>query len=44
MDEWLATSPGACNVSDFLTWAAHRGHCPRLDVPRTQRQGIRDHR
>jgi hypothetical protein len=36
IDDWLATSPGACNVSDFLTWAARSGHCPRLDVPRTQ--------
>ena len=34
IDEWLVTSPGACNVRDFLTWAARRGHCPPLDVPR----------
>jgi hypothetical protein len=37
-DERVAASPGACNVSDFLTWAARHGHCPHLDVPGTQRR------
>jgi integrase len=33
VDDWLVTVPGACQVRDFLTWAAARGHCPALDVP-----------
>jgi hypothetical protein len=33
IDDWLATGPGACDVREFLTWAAYRGHCPALDVP-----------
>ena len=37
IDDWLATSPGAGDVRDFLTWAAHRGHCPPFDVPGPQR-------
>ena len=37
IDDWLTTSPGACDVRDFLTWAANRGHCPPLDIPGTQR-------
>jgi len=32
-DNWLATSPGAGQVRDFLTWAASRGHCQAPDVP-----------
>ena len=32
-DDWLATGPGACNVRDFTSWAAARGHCPELDIP-----------
>jgi hypothetical protein len=36
-EDWLATSPGAGYVRDFLTWAAHRGHCPSLDIPAPQR-------
>ena len=33
IDVWLATGPGACQVRDFLTWAAGHGHCPPLHVP-----------
>lgn len=33
IDDWLATGSGACSVREFLTWAARRGHCTRLDVP-----------
>jgi hypothetical protein len=33
IDDWLATGPGACSVREFLTWAARRGYCERLDVP-----------
>jgi hypothetical protein len=33
VDDWLLTSPGACQVRDFLTWAAARGHCAALCVP-----------
>jgi integrase len=34
VDDWLVTSPGAGQVRDFLTWAAARGHCATLDIPR----------
>ena len=27
---WLATGPAACQVRDFLSWAARHGHCPGL--------------
>jgi integrase len=37
IDHWLATGPAACQVRDFLTWAAARGHCPVLHVPRPAR-------
>jgi hypothetical protein len=33
VDDWLLTSPGACQVRDFLTWAAARQHCAALHVP-----------
>ena len=33
VDNWLATGPRACQVRDFLTWAAARGHCAMLQVP-----------
>jgi hypothetical protein len=38
VENWLATSPGAGYVREFLTWAAHRGHGPHLDVPGPQRR------
>jgi hypothetical protein len=38
IDHWLTTGPGACYVRDFLTWAAARGHCPELHVPRPARR------
>jgi integrase len=38
IDHWLATGPAACQVRDFLTWAAARGHCPVLHVPRPARR------
>ena len=37
IDDWLATGPGACDVREFLTWAAYRGHCPPLEVPGPRR-------
>jgi hypothetical protein len=33
VETWLTTSPSACDVRDFLTWAADRKHCPRLSIP-----------
>jgi site-specific recombinase XerD len=36
-EDWLATSPGAGHVREFLTWAARRGYCPPLEVPGPQR-------
>ena len=38
IDVWLATGPGACQVRDFLTWAAGHGHCPPLHVPSPARR------
>jgi len=38
IDDWLATGPAAFQVRDFLTWAAARGHCPVLHVPRPARR------
>ncbi len=38
IDDWLATGPGACSVREFLTWAARRGYCERLDVPAPRSQ------
>jgi hypothetical protein len=37
VEDWLATSPGAGYVREFLTWAARHGHGPHLDVPGPQR-------
>ena len=37
IEDWLATGPGAGYVREFLTWAADRGHSPRLEVPGPQR-------
>ena len=33
IDDWLGTGPSACLARDFLSWAADRGHCRRLDIP-----------
>lgn len=48
IDNWLTTGPAACQVRDFLTWAAARGHCPDLHVPRPPRRAgtatSQDHR
>lgn len=38
VDDWLITGPAACQVRDFLTWAAARGHCPAFHVPRPARR------
>lgn len=38
METWLATSPSAYDVRDFLTWAADRKHCQKLDIPGPQRR------
>ena len=38
VDDWLLTGPGAGQVRDFLTWAAARGHCAALHVPRPARR------
>ena len=37
-DDWLLTSPGACQVRDFLTRAAARQHCTPLHVPSPARR------
>ena len=37
-ETWLATSPSAYDVRDFLAWAADRNHCRRLDIPGPQRR------
>jgi hypothetical protein len=37
IENWLATSPGAGYVREFLTWAASRKHCQPFDVPGPQR-------
>lgn len=37
IDHWLITSPRACHVRDFLTWAAQRHQCPSFDVPDPER-------
>jgi hypothetical protein len=36
VETWLATSPSACDIRDFLTWAADRKHCTRLSIPGPQ--------
>jgi hypothetical protein len=33
IDQWLHTSPSAVLARDFLSWAAKRGHCRRMEVP-----------
>ena len=33
IDDWLHTGPAARQARDFLSWAATRGHCQRLDIP-----------
>jgi hypothetical protein len=33
VDAWLATSPAACQVRDFLSWAAAHGHCQDFTLP-----------
>ena len=33
VESWLATGPAACQVRDFLSWAARHGHCPAFDIP-----------
>jgi hypothetical protein len=33
VEDWLATSPGACNIREFLAWAAQNGHCQAFEVP-----------
>lgn len=38
VETWLATSPSAYDIRDFLIWAADRKHCPRLNVPGPQRR------
>ena len=38
-DDWLLTGPAAGQVRDFLTWAAARGHCVALHIPRPARRG-----
>jgi hypothetical protein len=32
VDAWLATSPAACQVRDFLSWAAAHGHCQEITL------------
>jgi integrase len=38
VETWLATSPSAYDVRDFLTWAADRKHCTRLTIPGPHRR------
>jgi hypothetical protein len=33
VESWLATGPAACQVRDFLTWAARHGHCQAFAIP-----------
>ncbi len=33
IDNWLITGSGACQVREFLTWAAQRHRCVAFDVP-----------
>jgi hypothetical protein len=33
VEQWLATSPSACYVRQFLLWAAEHHHCPVLQIP-----------
>jgi hypothetical protein len=38
VETWLATSPAAYDVRDFLDWAADRKHTHKLDIPEPQRR------
>jgi hypothetical protein len=33
VDDWLLTGPAACQVRDFLSWAAAHGNCTELQIP-----------
>jgi integrase len=33
VDAWLATGAAACQVQDFLSWAAAHGHCQAFTLP-----------
>jgi hypothetical protein len=33
VESWLATGPAACQVRDFLSWAARHGHCQAFAIP-----------
>jgi hypothetical protein len=33
VDAWLAAGPAACEVRDFLSWAAAHGHCQAFTLP-----------
>ena len=37
IEAWLATGPAACQVRDFTSWAARRGHCQAFTIPRPAR-------
>jgi hypothetical protein len=39
VESWLATGPAACQVRDFLSWAARHGHCQAFDIPGPIRAG-----
>ena len=39
IEAWLGTGPAACQVRDFLSWAARHGHCHAFTVPRPVRTG-----
>jgi integrase len=38
VETWLATSPAAYDIRDFLAWAADRKHSHKLDIPGPQRR------
>ena len=38
VETWLAASPAAYDVRDFLAWAADRKHSHKLDIPGPQRK------
>ena len=38
VETWLATSPAAYDIRDFLAWAADRKHIRKLDIPGPQRR------
>ena len=40
VEAWLATGPAACEIRDFLAWAAAHGHCQAFSLPgRTRASG-----